>query len=232
LHKNLNIVWIVWTKKIERLRKEHFSLIIEFINFEMINRLIKNDLLNDYSHQVCEYFEKKCKIKQCFRCQKYDHVNKTCRNNEKCDFCACEHSSFECRTFNEHKNVLIALTSILLEAFSATLKRRRSKNSTRYEITNRSCTSKHRQMKKQRWLKNDFTSSRSRKCARSLRFNKRWIFRHSKARSMISRWWVSIWTKTLTNFSFFSQFMISAVIRKNHQSSRRRYLDVRSALCK
>ncbi len=103
LHKDLNIVRIVWTKKTERLRKEHFSLIIELVSFEMTNRLIKNDLLNDYSHRVCEYFEKKCRIKQCFRCQKYDHVSKACRNDEKCDFCACEHFSFECRTFNEHR---------------------------------------------------------------------------------------------------------------------------------
>jgi hypothetical protein len=103
LHKNLNIVRVIWTKKIERLRKEHSSLIIELVNSVTTNKLIKDELLNDYSHWVCEYFEKKCKIKQCFWCQKYDHVNKVCRNNEKCDFCACEHFSFECRTFNEHK---------------------------------------------------------------------------------------------------------------------------------
>ncbi len=103
LHKNLNIVRVIWTKKIERLRKEHSSLIIELVSSETTNRLIKDELLNDYSHRVCEYFEKKCRIKQCFRCQKYDHVNKACRNDEKCDFCACEHFSFECRTFNEHR---------------------------------------------------------------------------------------------------------------------------------
>ncbi len=103
MHKDLNIVRVIWTKKTERLRKKHFSLIIELVSFEMTNRLIKDDLLNDYFHRVCEYFEKKCRIKQCFWCQKYDHVNKACRNDEKCDFCACEHSSFECRTFNEHK---------------------------------------------------------------------------------------------------------------------------------
>jgi hypothetical protein len=34
----------------------------------MTNRLIKNDLLNDYFHRACEYFEKECKLKQCFRC--------------------------------------------------------------------------------------------------------------------------------------------------------------------
>jgi hypothetical protein len=68
LHKNLNIVRVIWIKKIERLRKEHFSLIIELVSSETTNRLIKDELLNDYSHRVCEYFEKKCRIKQCFRC--------------------------------------------------------------------------------------------------------------------------------------------------------------------
>jgi hypothetical protein len=41
------------------------------------------------------------------------------------------------------KNVLTASTSILREAFNATLKRRRNKNSTRYETTNHSCILNH-----------------------------------------------------------------------------------------
>jgi hypothetical protein len=71
------------------------------------------------------------------------------------------------------EDVLTASTSIQREVFSATLKRRKSKNSTRYETTNHSCISNYRQMMKQRRLKIDFTSSKARKCARSLRFNKR-----------------------------------------------------------
>jgi hypothetical protein len=67
---------------IERLRKKHFLLIIEFVNSEMTSKLIKNDLLNDYLHRVCKYFENKCRIKQCFRCQKYDHVNKIVANSD------------------------------------------------------------------------------------------------------------------------------------------------------
>jgi hypothetical protein len=130
------------------------------------------------------------------------------------------------------KNVLTASTNILRETFNATLKRRKNENSTRYETTNHSYISNHRQKMKQRRLKINFTSSKSRKCVRSLRFNKRWIFRHNKTRSMISRWWILIWTKTLTDFSFFFQFMISAIIRQNHQLSRRRRLDARSTLCK
>jgi hypothetical protein len=42
------------------------------------------------------------------------------------------------------KNVLIASTNILRKAFNATLLQRRSKDSTRYEIISRLCTSKHR----------------------------------------------------------------------------------------
>jgi hypothetical protein len=38
-----------------------------------------------------------------FSMSKISHVNKICRNKEKCDFCACEHFSFEYRTFNEHE---------------------------------------------------------------------------------------------------------------------------------
>ncbi len=69
----------------------------------MTNRLIKDDLLNDYFHQACEYFEKECKLKQCFRCQKYDHVSKTYRNDIKCDFCAYEHCFDEYKAINDHK---------------------------------------------------------------------------------------------------------------------------------
>jgi hypothetical protein len=214
------------------LRKEHFSLIIEFVNSKMINKLIKNDLLNNYSHRVCEYFEKECKIKQCFRCQKYDHVNKICRTMRNAIFVRASILRSNARHSTNTKNVLIASTSILREVFSATLKRKKSRNSTRFKTTNHSCISKHHQMKTQRRQKIDLTSLRLSRCARSLRLNKRWIFRHNKARNMTSRWWVSIWTKTLTNFSFFSQLTISAIIHRNQQSSRRRRFDALSASCK
>ncbi len=71
------------------------------------------------------------------------------------------------------KNVLIALTSIRREVCNATSKRKKSRNSTQFKTTSRSCISKHRQTKTQRRQKIDFTSLRSHKCVRSLRFNKR-----------------------------------------------------------
>jgi hypothetical protein len=103
LHKDMNIVKIAWIKKTKRTKKEYAFLIIEFVSAKMTNRLIKDDLLNDYFYRACEYFEKECRFKQCFRCQKYDHVNKVCRNDVKCDFCAYEHFFDECKAINDHK---------------------------------------------------------------------------------------------------------------------------------
>jgi hypothetical protein len=104
LHKNLNILRITWTKKIINQRKMFFSLIIEIINSKMTNRLIKEELLNEHTHLVCEYFEKECRIKQCFKCQSYDHVSKTCRNWKKCEQCAQKHSTKDCRIAIDYRS--------------------------------------------------------------------------------------------------------------------------------
>ncbi len=104
LHKNLDILRVAWTKKITNQRKKFFSLIIEIVSSEMTNRLIKEELLNENTHLVCEYFEKECRIKQCFKCQRYDHVSKTCRNSKKCEQCAQRHSTKDCRIAIDHRS--------------------------------------------------------------------------------------------------------------------------------
>ncbi len=107
LHKNLNILRITWTKKIINQRKKNFFffffLIIEMINSKMTYRLIKKELLNEHTHLICEYFEKECRIKQCFNCQRYDHVNKTCKNSKKCKQCAQKHSTKNYRIAIDHR---------------------------------------------------------------------------------------------------------------------------------
>jgi hypothetical protein len=104
LHKNLDILRVTWTKKIINQRKKFFSLIIEIVSSKMTNCLITKELLNEHTHLVCEYFEKECRIKQCFKCQRYDHVNKTCKNSKKCEQCAQEHSTKECRIAIDHRS--------------------------------------------------------------------------------------------------------------------------------
>jgi hypothetical protein len=103
LHKNLDILRVAWTKKIINQRKKVFSLIIEIVNSKMTNRLIKEELLNEHTHLVCEYFEKECRIKQCFKCQRYDHVSKTCKNSKKCKQCVQKHLTKDCRIAIDHR---------------------------------------------------------------------------------------------------------------------------------
>ena len=97
LHPGLRINRIAWTKKAVIEAKTHSSLIIEVATAEMANRLIKEGLLQDYSHRVCEYFDKICRIKQCFNCQKYGHVGSACRNAMRCASCSMGHQSSSCK---------------------------------------------------------------------------------------------------------------------------------------
>jgi hypothetical protein len=70
----------------------------------MTNSLIKKELLNEHTHLIYEYFEKECRIKQSFKCQRYDHVNKTCKNSKKCEQCAQKHSTKDCRIAIDHRS--------------------------------------------------------------------------------------------------------------------------------
>jgi hypothetical protein len=76
LHKILDILRMTWIQKIINQRQNFFFLIIEIVNSKITYRQIKKKLSNKHTHLVCEYFEKKCRIKQCFKCQRYDYVSK------------------------------------------------------------------------------------------------------------------------------------------------------------
>jgi hypothetical protein len=66
---NLKITRVIWSKRAKIISsKKYFSLIIKIYNAATINRLIKKKLLNEYSHRTCEYFDKNCRLKQCFNC--------------------------------------------------------------------------------------------------------------------------------------------------------------------
>jgi hypothetical protein len=125
LHKNLNIVRIVWTKKIKRLWKKHFSLIIEFVNFEIINKLIKSDLLNDYSHWVCKYFEKNARSNNVFDVENMIMSTKFVEMMKNAIFMCANISRSNTEHSTNTKNMLIALTSTSREVFNATLKRKK-----------------------------------------------------------------------------------------------------------
>ncbi len=96
LHKNLKILRIVWLKKVAKSEKTHSSLIMKIAIEAMTNQLMNVSMLNAYHKCACELFEKNCCIIQCFRCQKFDHMIKFCRKNQRCIKCADKHHIKRC----------------------------------------------------------------------------------------------------------------------------------------
>jgi hypothetical protein len=99
MHSNLKIARVIWSKRAKIISsKKYFSLIIKIYNVATINRLIKKNLLNKYSHHTCKYFDKNCRLKQCFNCQRYKHIEKSCKYERRCAICVTSHNDNTCTT--------------------------------------------------------------------------------------------------------------------------------------
>ncbi len=97
MHSKLKIVKIIWFRSVNNNNKKLTSLIIEIYSVEQSNKLIKDDLLNEYTYVTCDLFVNNCRIKQCFNCQRYDHTINVCRYERRCSICFEQHSEKTCK---------------------------------------------------------------------------------------------------------------------------------------
>ncbi len=96
LHSNLIIKKMSWSFQIIRDKKRYFTLHMKIIIVKMINRMFFENLIKIFEIKKCERFIKNCILRQCFNCQKYEHIKKHCRIVIVCEKCVMKHHISEC----------------------------------------------------------------------------------------------------------------------------------------
>jgi hypothetical protein len=76
--------------------KSASSVIIEFTQPEDANKIIDEGLVWQGELFQSERYERQCRLKQCFKCQKYGHIGTQCKAATACGYCAQEHNSRDC----------------------------------------------------------------------------------------------------------------------------------------
>ena len=94
---NAGIKYIGWLTK-QAPKKAMSSVIIEFTKAEDANKIIDEGLAWDNQLCQCERYERRCRLKQCFQCQKYGHIGTQCKATRACGYCAQEHGTRDCPT--------------------------------------------------------------------------------------------------------------------------------------
>ena len=91
-----DIKYIGWLTRRPPPNKSMSSIIIEFTRAEDANKIIDEGLVWEGERCDCERYERQCRLKQCFQCQKYGHIGTQCKAAKTCGYCAQQHSSWEC----------------------------------------------------------------------------------------------------------------------------------------
>ncbi len=81
------IVYIKWLKKIVFDEEEQISVMLKLILIKTINAVIQRYLVWDKETHTCKRFFHNSKIKQCYNCWQYDHIENEYFSLSKCDWC-------------------------------------------------------------------------------------------------------------------------------------------------
>ena len=94
---NADIKYIEWLSR-SALTKPASTIIVEFTSPEDANKIIDEGLIWQGEAFQCERYDKQCRLKQCYKCQKYGHIGTQCKANTACGYCAEAHNSKDCPT--------------------------------------------------------------------------------------------------------------------------------------
>ena len=101
LHQGLKVLRVAWLKKVIESNKAFSSLIVEVASESIANRLLDHSIVESNSEHNCVYFEKGCRVLQCFKYYKHGHMTYACRNGPFCHKCG---KNYEAETCTSAKN--------------------------------------------------------------------------------------------------------------------------------
>lgn len=76
--------------------KKKASIVVEFTTPQAANKAIDLGLIWDATHLRTRIYDESARIKQCYNCQKYSHIGRTCPNQTACAHCAEDHQTRDC----------------------------------------------------------------------------------------------------------------------------------------
>lgn len=100
LHPGVKVTYAGWLTK-NGAKKTASSLVVEFTTKEQANRVIREGLVLGACQHDCELYDRGCKLKQCYKCQRYGHIGTQCTASETCGQCAEPHNTRQCRKREE-----------------------------------------------------------------------------------------------------------------------------------
>ena len=95
MHSKLQIKNVKWLAKNNK-KKKYASMITWIRGAEVANKLIQLKMIIELNIKTMKYYEKNWKIKQCIKCQKYNHWTYVCKNKQCCAHYAQKHRSTKC----------------------------------------------------------------------------------------------------------------------------------------
>ena len=87
MHSRLQIKSVKWLSRNNE-KKKYASMITWVRGAEAANKLIQLKMIIESDIKTVKYYEKNCRIKQCTKCQKYNHWMYVCKNKQCCAHCA------------------------------------------------------------------------------------------------------------------------------------------------
>jgi hypothetical protein len=94
--QEVSITYTGWLKK-DLGEKGASAIVVEFGNSQHVDEAILNGIVLGAQLFTCGCYDRSCKLKQCFKCQRYGHIGTHCKAMEACSFCTGNHDSKGCK---------------------------------------------------------------------------------------------------------------------------------------